>query len=130
MTVLEIVSEKLDDENIPVSKQQLAIEEVAQAIKNYCHIDSVPDELKFTWANMSVDLIRYQRASSNKDSNDLNSVNIGEVSSLKIGDTNVNLGGGSDTNTHNIAIKSHKVNVDDIVMNYRQQLVAFRRMVW
>ena len=130
MTVLEIVTEKLDNDNISSSKREMAIEEVEQAIKNYCNINSVPDALKFTWANMAVDLIRYQYASTNKDSGDLGSIDIGSVSSLKIGDTDIKLGGSNDTTAQSIAIKSHKVNVDDIVMNYRQQLVAFRRMVW
>lgn len=129
MTVEEIVAAKVANTAIEQSLIDLAVEEVEQEIKNYCHIDKVPEELKFTWANMTVDLVRYQYANT-PESTENENFSLGDVSALKVGDTNIGFGAGGATNAHNIAIKSHSPNLDDIVMNYRQQLNAFRRMVW
>jgi hypothetical protein len=129
MTVTEIVAKRVANVTTDTELIDLSVKEVEQEIKNYCQIDKVPKELNFTWANMAVDLLRYQHAASGTAA-EAESFNLGDVSSLKIGDTSVNLGAGSATNAHNIAIKSHNPNLDDIVLNYRQQLNKFRRMVW
>lgn len=133
MNVLEIVNIKTSNINISNAEKLLAIDEVEQAIKNYCNIDVVPDELKFTWANMSIDLLRYMYESNLPENDgDINgdAISTGDISSLKIGDTTINLGSGSSTNAHNLAIKSHYPNLDEIVMNNKAQLQRFRKMVW
>ena len=130
MTVLEIVQAKLGESGASLSplSLELAIAEVEQAIKNYCSISSVPDALRFTWANMAVDLLRYELASSEGPNED-EEVDMNGVSSIRMGDTTINLGGGTNS-PYGRAINSHKANLDDIVMNHREQLHKFRRMVW
>lgn len=130
MTVLEIVQAKLGESGASLSplSLELAIAEVEQAIKNYCGISSVPDALCFTWANMAVDLLQYELASSEGPSED-EEVDMNGVSSIRMGDTTINLGGGANS-SYGRAINSHKANLDDIVMNHREQLHKFRRMVW
>lgn len=130
MTVLEIVQAKLGESGASLSplSLELAIAEVEQAIKNYCSISSVPDALRFTWANMAVDLLRYELASSEGPNEDAE-VDMSGVSSIRMGDTTINLGGGANS-SYGRAINSHKANLDDIVMNHREQLHKFRRMVW
>lgn len=130
MTVLEIVQAKLGESGASLSplSLELAIAEVEQAIKNYCSISSVPDALRFTWANMAVDLLRYELASSEGPNKD-EEVDMSGVSSIRMGDTTINLGGGANS-SYGRAINSHKANLDDIVMNHREQLHKFRRMVW
>lgn len=130
MTVLEIVQAKLGESGASLSplSLELAIAEVEQAIKNYCSISSVPDALRFTWANMAVDLLRYELASSEGPNKD-EEVDMSGVSSIRMGDTTINLGGGVNS-SYGRAINSHKANLDDIVMNHREQLHKFRRMVW
>ena len=129
MTVLEIVQAKLGESDASLSplSLELAIAEVEQAIKNYCSISSVPDALHFTWANMAVDLLRYELASSEGPNED-EEIDVGSVSSIRMGDTTINLG--SANGSYGRAINSHKVNLDEIVMNHREQLHKFRRMVW
>jgi hypothetical protein len=129
MTVLEIVQAKLGESGASISplSLELAVAEVEQAIKNYCSISSVPDALHFTWANMAVDLLRYELASSEGPSED-EEIDVGSVSSIRMGDTTINLG--SANSSYGRAINSHKANLDEIVMNYREQLHKFRRMVW
>lgn len=129
MTVLEIVQAKLGESGASLSplSLELAVAEVEQAIKNYCSISSVPDALRFTWANMAVDLLRYELASSEGPNED-EEIDVGSVSSIRMGDTTINLGGAD--SSYGRAINSHKANLDDIVMNHHEQLHKFRRMVW
>lgn len=130
MSILDIVKTKLNNPKVPDMFCQLCIDETEVTIKNYCCISVLPEALKFTWANMAVDLIRYQWASANKDSEQPKNISAGDISSIKIGDTNIQIGEGSITNQYNKAIKSHQANLDSLVMNYKDQLNKFRRMVW
>lgn len=126
MTVLEIVNLKITDATITELDIQLAIDEVQMVIKNYCNIDEVPEALNYTWANMAVDLIKYNYESNNSGGEV--AADAADVSSLKIGDTQIQLGGGSSSRAK--VLNSHKLNLDRIVMNYQSQLNKFRRMVW
>lgn len=128
MTILEIVRAKIKDAAITELDIQLAIDEVQMVIKNYCSIDEVPEGLKYTWANMAADLVLYQYASNNSSDDVLSDIDVGDVSNLKIGDTQIALQGGSSDRSR--TLKSHRPNLDQIVMNNKEQLNRFRRMVW
>lgn len=129
MTLLEIVVLKLHNK-VDELTCRLAIEEVEQEVKNYCRIDKVPEELRFTVANMAIDLIRYELEAVGEDTDVTQEISIADVASVKMGDTTINLGGGSENTGADRARNSHKANLDDVVMNYRSQLNRFRRMVW
>lgn len=126
MTVLEIINLKIVDATIAEPEKALAIGEVEQVIKNYCNLDRVPEALKYTWANMAVDLIKYNHESNN-GGGDM-AADAADVSSIKVGDTQIQLGGGSSSRAK--VLNSHRPNLDQIVMNYQSQLNKFRRMVW
>ena len=128
MTVLEIVRAKIKDTAITELDIQLAINEVEEVIKNYCNIDTIPEALKFTWANMSVDLVRYQYESNISADDVLAGIDASDVSNLKIGDTQIALQGNNSERSK--TLKSHRPNLDQIVMNNKEQLNRFRRMVW
>lgn len=131
MTVLDIVKTKLNNTEIPDDLCELCVDEIEQCIKNHCKIDKVPEALKFTWANMAIDLVRYEYASSNKDLDEPDNISVADISTIKIGDTNIQLGNsGSSINMRNKAIKSHQAHLDSLIMNYKQQLNSFRRLVW
>lgn len=133
MTVLEIVGAKVKalvaSGAITEVNEQLAIDETEQVIKNYCNINLVPAGLNFTWANMAVDLLKYTYASNSADTSSAEP-DSAEVSSVKIGDTQIQLGGASTTNQRAAALRSHTAMLDSITMNYKEQLNKFRRMVW
>lgn len=130
MRTVEIVVTKLPA-NVSSTMCQLAVEEVEQAVKNYCDIVKVPDELRFVVANMAVDLVRYQLATQKADAGAEEDVTLNDVSSLTIGDTKVELKGEEKSSTLEAkAQNSHTPNLDGIVMNYRAQLNKFRRMCW
>lgn len=131
MTALEILQAKTSVSNIPVESLLLAINEVEQAIKNYCNIEEVPPELNYTWANMAMDLALYQYEIDNPVIGAIDeSIDSSDVSSIKIGDTSIDLKGNSGNSSRARALKSHRPNLDGILMNYQSQLKSFRRMVW
>lgn len=129
MTILEIVRNKVKNDAITDTDLTIAIDEVQVSILNYCNIDEVPDSLVYTWANMAADLSKYQYESTVTGDGVLDEFDASDVSAIKIGDTNISLAGGSSTNSRNKVLKSHTPNLDDIVMNYREQLNKFRRMI-
>ena len=128
MTVNEIVRAKVKIEAITELDIQLAVDEVKEVIKNYCSIDDIPEALKYTWANMAVDLVRYQYESNNSSEDVLNDIDASDVSNIKIGDTQIALQGNNSERSK--TLKSHRPNLDQIVMNNKEQLNKFRRMVW
>ena len=106
-----------------------AIDEIEQEIKNYCGISDVPDALRFTVANMSIDLLEYEtEVNKTASSADLENIDLADVSSIKVGDTSVNIGESRRDNVRKSRLNSHKSNLDDIVMNYRAQLNRYRRL--
>lgn len=114
MTIKEIVAAKLAGQDISEAAQELAIDEVKQTILNYCHIDTVPAALNYTWANMALDLLLYQQGVTSGETQ------TGPVSSISEGDTTVTFGGEN----------AHQAKLDDMVLDYRAQLQTFRQVKW
>lgn len=106
----------------------LALAEVEQEIKNYCNISVVPVALKFTWCNMTVDLLNYEHEVNLDPATIDDSLDIGDAQTIKVGDTSIQMGGTSVSNPRKTSLKSHKANLDDVTMNYRSQLNRFRRL--
>lgn len=136
MTVLDILNARLKDDTISEVDKLLAIEEIEEVIKSYCNIDNIPKALKFTWANMAIDLLRYQVTTQSTPSTeasaggvDFNASNTGNISSVKIGDTNISFSSG-DNSLNALSKKSHQANLDDLILNYKEQLQRYRRMTW
>ena len=77
---------------------------------------------------MAVDLIRYQYESNIGADDVLAGIDASDVSNLKIGDTQIALQGNN--SERGKTLKSHRPNLDQIVMNNKEQLNRFRRMVW
>jgi hypothetical protein len=119
--VIEIVRNKLGD---PAAEVDAQTDESEQAIKNYCNITAVPDGLKYTWANMTVDLVRHDRAkdTGSGEGADAGIVLGGAVASIKEGDTTVSFGADAGKK----AEERHLAEFDDIVFGYRSQMNMFR----
>ena len=114
----------LDDESI-----LLNVKEVEQTILNYCQIPRVPPQLHFVWANMSVDLILYLIEMNNKPEDPLDSLDVSDLSSVKVGDTSVYVGDKYHSNLRSSILQSHNAHLDEMVMNYTKQLNQFRRIL-
>ena len=129
MTVLDIITNNLQGSGITELAIQQAVDETAYVIKNYCNIATIPDELKYTWANMAEDLARYRLARNSADNGSLPEIGADQVSELRIGDTTIKIGGNSKQSASR-ELKAHAIDADAVLMNYTAQLNRFRRMVW
>lgn len=135
MTVNEIVIAKLGTlypTSITSTDVTIGIDEVAEKIKNYCSLETIPDALRYTQANMVIELLRYQYESKVTTLGTASDVEFdsSDVSSITVGDTSIGLKGGNSNSPRSLALKSHVSNLDDLVFNYREDLNKFRRMVW
>lgn len=107
------------------------IKEVEQVILNYCRIPHVPVQLKYTWANMVVDLSLFQIESNYTPADPLDGIDVSDLSSIKVGDTSVFVGDKYRSNLRSRILQSHNSALDEIVMNYKKQLNQFRSpLVW
>ena len=116
MQAAEILSRKLQGQDIPADVQSLALEEAAQVIKNYCNRDSVPWQLNYTWANMAQDIItaRYIKTQPGD-------IPDHEIASIRAGDMNISRGAN---------FVAHRVNVDELAAIYSSELNNFRKFRW
>lgn len=111
-----------------------SIEEVEESIRNYCHfraVEKMPMGVRFVWANMSVDLARYETAKAKADAGTESEadVSISNLTSVKIGDTQLSFSASGNGSSASTAIKSHTANLDDLLMNYKEQLKCFRHPI-
>ena len=105
------------------------IEEIEQAIKNYCNIYVIPEELKYVWAGMVVDYVQWlaKAAVSEEDAESGSSGARTFMSSIRVGDTTIGFSADS------IAEKEragHLMRMGEFVFNYEDSLNRFRRVVW
>lgn len=105
-----------------------ALQEVEQVIKNYCSIPAVPDALRYTWCNMSIDLLLYNHEVNTTPNDVLEAFDPSDVSTIKLGDTSISLGDKYRSNARSRTLQSHQANLDAIVTNYKAQLNQFRRL--
>ena len=136
--IADIVKTQLGVDTPSEPLLNLTIDEVEQEIKNFCNIKEVPQELTYTFANIVVDLFRDRQEFINvtkkpvegEEEDDDITINEGNMNSIRVGDTTITFGSGSDTMVYNKNMRSHQANLDDVILNYKAQLKKFRRMVW
>lgn len=107
----------------------LNVLEIEQAILNYCQIPGVPPQLNFVWANMAVDLILYNIEMNFTPEDPLDGLDVSDLSSVKVGDTSLFIGDKYRSNMRSRILQSHNSNLDQVIMNYTQQLNQFRRIL-
>lgn len=105
------------------------VKEVEQTILNYCQIPSVPTQLNYVWANMTVDLILYYIEMNNTPEDPLDGLDVSDLSSIKVGDTSVYVGDKYRSSLRSRTLQSHNANLDELVMAYTKQLNQFRRIL-
>lgn len=132
--IKQIVLSKLGVELSSMELLDINIDEIEQTIKNYCNIDVIPKALTFTFVNMVCDLHTYnsQVLQDNKSSDEELDIDVSPsgINSVRVGNATISFGSGSDTNSRNRALRSHDVDLDQLVLNYKSQLNKFRKMVW
>ncbi|MDR0915000.1 MAG: hypothetical protein LBM65_07585 [Oscillospiraceae bacterium] len=135
--VVQIILTKLSAAKTAVDYDlaELAVDETAEYICNYCNIKTVPKELKFCWANMAMDYLAWfatQIQGSNNSQADADTVPKSNfASSIKVGDTQLNFAESSKSQTAiNAAGHNMQGVLDKYVLNYQEQLNRFRRVGW
>ncbi len=109
LTVVEIVLSKLklSTTNIDID---LAIEEIGQKIHNFCNIpqsEQIPAELNFTYANMVVGLVTYSSPDILQK----------DITNIKMGDT-----------SYTFDLTSKQKHIDNLILNYEDDLIKYRRI--
>ena len=136
--VMDIVKVKLGADTPSEPLLKITVDEIEQTILNYCNINEIPKELTYTFANMVVDLFRYEDefikattvSGEGEEEEAEPDVNTGNINSIRVGDTTITFGSGSDTSIYNKNLRSHQANLDTVVLDYESQLKKFRRLVW
>ena len=95
----------------------MALEEVEVAFRNYCNRYDIPDQARFLVANLAVDLLKSQHAGDTDGSD----IPAGEVASITVDDVSLSF---------DASKRTHVIQLDDILLNYREQLNQFRKMRW
>lgn len=91
---------------------EFVIADVEEIIKNYCHVDTIPDGLINTGYRMAIDLYRNENVGSENSA-------IGAVSSITEGDTSTSFRQYVDDNFK-----------DTILKNYKTSLNNYRKVAW
>ena len=91
---------------------EFVIADVEETIKNYCHVDEMPDGLQNTGFRMAMDLYRNENIGSE-------SAAVGSVSSITEGDTSTSFRQYVDDNFK-----------DTVLKNYKSSLNRYRKVVW
>lgn len=128
LELIQIIKNKRHKIVFVDSEIEACLKEVEQVIKNYCRIPEIPVALKYTWCNMSLDLLLYNHEVNTMPDDVLDAFDPSDVSTIKVGDTSISLGDKYRNNQRSRVLQSHNANLDDIVTNYRAQLNQFRRL--
>lgn len=134
MEILQLIEQKLKAFGITYDgdNAKVTLEEVDQAIKNYCHIDCIPEDLKFVRVGLVVDCIRYQQANIPTSGD----VKLDTSATSKVGPLTYLISGAvtygfGNNKTNRLDISNaHVADLDSVVSGYIKQLNAFRRVVW
>lgn len=132
MEIIELINHKLEKLGIEYEQYdvEIVLSEVDQFIKNYCHIDNIPNELLYVRANMCIDYIKYEQANTpNENSSDISlTQKTGPLTSISSG--GVSYGFANNTGNKGDVSNAHIADLDDLLINYKNQLNTFRRNVW
>lgn len=91
---------------------EFVIADVEETIKNYCHVDEMPEGLQNTGYRMAVDLYRNENIGSETAA-------VGAVSSITEGDTSTSFRQYVDDNFK-----------DTVLKNYKSSLNRYRKVAW
>lgn len=120
-TVLELVKLRLQiNDNTHDALLISYIREIGRRIIHYCNISDIPIDLTDVWASMVMDAVRVEIINV-----DVINETVGGEGNIKIGDTSIS-GASSASGLSNTAKKV----IDEVVLNYRIDLVHYRKMRW
>ncbi|MNW48268.1 hypothetical protein D3C74_256260 [compost metagenome] len=120
-TVLDIIKPRLQLTDTTHDALLLSyIREIGRRILHFCNITDIPDDLSDVWSSMVMDAVRVELP--NVD--DINE-STGGADNVKIGDTSV-----APASTSSGLSNTAKSVIDQVVLNYRIDLVRYRKLRW
>lgn len=97
------------------------ISEIGWRIMHYCNISEIPKDLTHVWASMVMDALRVEQSNVPEIAETLpDSLN------TKIGDTSVSEAASSGKEVTALS----KSIIDSVVLNYKADLIRYRRLRW
>ncbi|MFD1179212.1 DNA-packaging protein [Paenibacillus puldeungensis] len=96
------------------------IREIGRRIQHFCNITEITDMLTDTWASMVMDALRIEMPSVDE----INET-AGGADNIKVGDTSV-----APVSASSGLSNTTKTVIDQIVLNYRTDLVRYRKLRW
>lgn len=96
------------------------IREIGRRIQHFCNIDDVPDALTDVWASMTMDALRVELPNVEEFNE-----SAGGGDNVKVGDTSVSPASSSS----GLSNTAKKV-IEQVVLNYRVDLVRYRKLRW
>lgn len=90
---------------------EFTIERVDDAIKNYCNITEIPEELNTTVLSMAMELYRLENFGNEEGKK--------EVKSIQVGDTTTTFETSKDINI-----------AEELLKDYKAQLAPYRKVKW
>lgn len=106
MEIKDIVS--IENSNVDESIIDLAILRAEYMVKNYCNIDSIPQELIYIVADIVTDIIKEKYSIKESDN----------IKSIQQGDTTISFNSKEEVS----------ISIEDIVRGYSRDLNKYRRL--
>lgn len=120
-TVLDIIKLRLQLTDNTYDALLLSyVREIGRRIMHFCNISEIPDDLSDVWASMVIDAARVELPTVD-EINDT----AGGADNIKIGDTSTSPASGA-SGLSNTA----KSVIDKVVLNYRIDLLRYRKLRW
>lgn len=99
------------------------IREIGRRIRHFCNISNIPDDLTDVWASMVMDAVRVELPNVEEITDSIGD----DGGTVKIGDTSV--GGGGSSSGEGMTTLNKSV-IDEVVLNYKVDLIHYRRLRW
>lgn len=125
--VYEKIQNRLGENQLEKDVLMDYIEEAETSVCNYINRGYVPEPLKFVFMNLVMDLLKSQALNGFIENEQLGDINIGTLSSIKDGDSEIKFKTSATTNT---GTGAHTADVDSLLYNYTQQLDKYRIFKW
>lgn len=124
--ILQMYFPKLED-----NKLNFIIAKAENAVKEYCNIDTIPEALYFTIADIAAKFACMYNWIEDSDSNITSSTNTSEIASIKEGDTTITYNVAAKTSSSDSSLlSSDGLTEDRILEGFESTLNRYRKLRW
>lgn len=124
--VYKIVQGRLGENPMTPCTLHTYIDQIEYTICNYINRNYVPEPLKFTVVNLTMDLLKSEALNGFIDNDTLGQLGLGSLTKIEDGDSQIQFRtGGSSASTG-----VHTANPEELLYNYKTQLDKYRLTKW